>query len=115
MPERPRLFLDTKTTSSTTYVELLSVEVARNAKGVSFLSLSIDPDPNALYEVHIGKVIDITELEMTAMWNVLLEHLTSGVYQGLDAGDPIVVKHRSINAAITVKSGITLAFNEVVV
>jgi len=113
MPERPRLFLDTKETNSISYVELLAAEISMNAKGLSFFSLAIDPDPNARYEIHISRILDAVDLELTAMWGVTFEHLTSGVYQGFSAGDKIVVRHKSVNAAITVKTGITLAMNEV--
>jgi len=115
LPERPRIFLDTKTTDSTEYAELLLVEISSNAKGLSYFVLSIDPDPNALYQIQIARLLTQNDLELTAIWTVSLPHLTSGVYEGFNAGDKIVVRHRSTNAAITVKSGISCEFNEVTV
>jgi len=115
LPERPRMFLDTRTTASTEYVELLTVEISSNAKGVSYFVLSIDPDPNALYQIVIARMLNVNDLELTAIWTVSLPHLTAGVYEGFDAGDKIMIRHKTINAAITVKSGISCEFNEVAV
>ena len=112
--ERPRMLLDTKETNSTTYVDLASVKISDDAKGISYFVLSIDPDPNALYRIIIAKILDTVDLEVTAIWTVTFPHLTSGVYQGFRAGDTILIRHRTTNGAITVKSGISLAFNEVV-
>lgn len=112
--ERPRLFLDTRETDSTEYVELLDAKISEDVKGLSSFSLAIDPDPNALYEMHITRLIDVVDLELTAIWQVTLAHLTSGVYMGFLAADHIVVRHKTTDAAITVKTGITCAFNEVV-
>jgi len=106
--------LDTKTTNSTSYVALLDAKIMEDAKGLSYFSLAIDPDPSARYEIHVGKIMDVVDLELTAMWGVTLEHLSAGVYKGFDAGDRIVVRHKSTDGAITIKSGITLAMNEVV-
>jgi len=114
LPERPRLFLDTRTTNSTSYVTLLDAKIMEDAKGISYFSIGIDPDPNALYELHISKVLDAVELELTAMWGFELAHLTNGVYKGFEAGDHILVKHKSTDSAITIKTGITLAMNEVI-
>ena len=113
--ERARLFLDTKETDSTEYVELLDAKISEDVEGLSFFSLAIDPDPNALYEIHITRVFDGVNLELTAIWQVTFAHLTSGVYTAFKATDHIIVKHKSIEAATTVKSGITCAFNEVIV
>jgi len=115
LPERPRMFLDTRTTASTDYVELLTVEISNNAKGVSYFVLSIDPDPNALYQITIARMLSVNDLELTAIWTVSLPHLTAGVYEGFNAGDKIIVRHKSTNAAVTVKSGISCEFNEVAV
>ena len=112
--ERPRLFLDTRETDSTEYVELLDAKISEDVIGLSFFSLAIDPDPNAVYEIHITRVLDAVNLELTAIWQVTFAHLTNGVYTAFKATDHIVVRHKTTDAAITVKSGITCAFNEVV-
>jgi len=113
--ERPRLWLDTKETDQTTYQSLLDAKISEDVMGLSFFSLAIDPDPNALYEIHITRVFDGVELELTAIWQVTFAHLTQGVYTAFKAADHIIVKHKSTDAAVTVKSGITCAFNEVIV
>jgi len=111
--ERPRMFLDTKTTSSTSYEDLLVVKISPDAKGLSYFCLSIDPDPKALYQITIARLLNQNDLELTAIWTVELNHLTSGVYEGLNAGDTIMVRQRSIDGT-SVKTGITLEMNEVV-
>jgi len=111
--ERPRLFLDTKTTNSTDYVDLVSLQISGNAKGVSYLVLSIDPDPNALYQILIARMLNQNDLELTAIWQTVLPHLTKGVYEGLNAGDNIQVRHKSVSG-VAIKSAISLELNEVV-
>jgi len=111
--ERPRTFLDTRTTSSTSYVDLLVLKISNDAKGVSYFVLSIDPDPNALYQILVAKILQQNDLELTAIWTTTLPHLTKGVYEGLNAGDDIVIRHKSATGA-AVKSGISLEMNEVV-
>lgn len=113
--ERPRLFLQTKETNETEYQELLKAKISEDAKGLSYFSLAIDPDPNALYEMHIPRLLDVVDIELTAIWSVIFQHLTNGVYQGFRAADKILVKHKTTDGAVTVKTGITLAFNEVIV
>jgi len=113
--ERPRVFLGTKSTNKTDYESLVEVEISGDALGISYLTLAIDPDPNALYKVHLGRLMSVTELELTAVWSLLLPHLTFGYYAGLKPGDKILIAHRSKDPTITVKTGFTLAFNEVVV
>jgi hypothetical protein len=76
--------------------------------------LSIDPDPDALYRIIIGKIMNVVELEITSIWTLELPHLTEGVYAGFHRGDRILIQHRSTSSNITVKSGVTLAFNEVI-
>jgi len=111
--ERPRTFLNTLTTSSTTYVDLLTTKISEDAKGLCYFVLSIDPDPNALYQIIIARMLNTNDLELTAIWSVTLPHLTSGVYQGLMAGDQIIIRHKSATGA-SVKTGISLEFSEVV-
>ena len=113
--ERPRLFIQTEETNETDYVELLDAKISEDVKGLAFFSLSIDPDPDARYEIHISKILDEVELELTAIWSVQFAHLTSGVYTAFKATDHIIIRHKSTDAAVTVKSGVTAAFNEVVV
>jgi len=113
MPERPRTFLNTLSTSSTSYVDLLATKISEDAKGLCYFVLSIDPDPNALYQIIIARMLNANDLELTAIWSVTLPHLTSGVYQGLNAGDQIIIRHKSATGA-SVKTGISLEFNEVV-
>lgn len=112
--ERPRMFLDTKTTTSTSYVDLLVTKISNDAKGVCYFVLSIDPDPNALYQIMVARLLNENDLELTAIWTTTLPHLTKGVYEGFQAGDDIVVRHKTIDAAKEVKSGVSLEFNEVV-
>jgi hypothetical protein len=112
--ERPRVFLDTKTTNSTSYDTIFEVMISQDARGLSFFSLAIDPDPNALYRILIGNMLNVVEVELSAVWSLQLPHLTSGVYEGFRAGDRILVQHRSKSSTVTVKTGATLAFNEVI-
>ena len=111
--ERPKFYLTTKTTDSTEYQIVLETEIAKDCKGVSFFTLAVDPDPNALYRIIVGKLMDVTELELTSIWSLNLPHLTTGVYKGLLPGDQIIVWHRSISPDLTVKTGVTCSFNEV--
>jgi len=111
--ERPRMYLDTKSTSSTDYVDLLVLKVSNDAKGVCYFVLSIDPDPNALYQIIVTRLLNQSELELTAIWTSQLPHLTAGVYEGFSAGDDIVIRHKSKTGAV-VKSAVSLEFNEVV-
>jgi len=112
--ERPRIALVTLSTSSTTYVDLLNIEISKDALGVSYFVLSIDPDPKALYKIILARILETNDLEITAIWSVELPHITSGVYKGLKAGDKILIQHKTTDAAVTVKTGLALAFNEVV-
>jgi hypothetical protein len=112
--ERPRFFLDTKATNSTSYETILDVQLSNDIEGLSYFSLAVDPDPKALYRILIGRILNVVEVELTAVWSLELPHLTSGVYLGFDAGDRILIQHRSTDPTVTVKTGATLAFNEVV-
>ncbi|MEM2197261.1 MAG: hypothetical protein QW290_09300 [Sulfolobales archaeon] len=112
--ERPRIFLDTKSTNSTTYVDLLRVQLSPDIKGVSYFILAIDPDPKALYRIMITRILNVIDLELTAIWQVSLPHLTSGVYEGFEPNDYIIVQHKSTDPTVIVKSGVALEFNEVV-
>ena len=112
--ERPRIFLLTKTTNSTDYEEVLSTTVSHDALGVSYFTLSVDPDPNALYQIIIGTIYNTAELEIRDIWTVELPHLTQGFYPGLGPGEAIIIRHRSKDPAITVETALTLAFTEVV-
>jgi len=112
--ERPKVFLKTLSTNSTDYQDLVVVQISTDAQGVSFFVLSIDPDPDALYQILVANLLKEVDLEITAVWTLELAHLTCGVYKGFKAGDSIVVRHKSKSAAVTVKSGVSLAFNEVV-
>jgi hypothetical protein len=114
MPERPRLFLVTKEKAGATYEDVLIVEISPDAKGLSFFSLAVDPDPNARYEMHISNIYDCEDLELTAMWAVVFEHLTSGTYEGFKATDKIIIRHRSTDPNTTVKSCVTCAMSEVI-
>ena len=113
--ERPRLFLDSKETDSTEYVLLLDAKISEDVRGLSFFSLAIDPDPNALYEIHITRVIDAVDVELGAVWSVVFAHLTNGVYTAFKAADHIIVRHKTTEPPTPVKTGITCAFNEVIV
>jgi hypothetical protein len=111
--ERSRSFLKTASTTSTTYVTIVEAEVSRDAKGVSYLSLGVDPDPNALYLIALGRLLNMYDLELTAIWNLLLPHLPDGMYLELRPGDKFLIQHKSATG-VSVKTGLTLAFNEVV-
>lgn len=111
--EKPNLFIKTLSTSSTSPVPLVSVKISEACKGISYFAISIDPDPRALYNILIGRFVDEKDLELTAIWSIELPHLTCGVYTGFQPGDAIVITHRTADPSITVKSGISLVFNEV--
>jgi len=113
MPERPRFYLITSTTNNVNYETILDVGISTDARGISYFTIAMDPDPNALYRITIGSIMTVNELELTAVWSLELPHLTSGVYMGFRPGDRIVIQHRSPNATL-IKTGVTLAFNEVV-
>jgi len=115
--ERPRIFLDTQSTTSREYVALLNVRISNDALGISYLTLAIDPDPNALYRIKIGKIFDVTDVELTAVWALELPHLTKGIYAGFGTGDPIFIAHRvkpTAPSETQIKTSFTCAFNEVV-
>lgn len=113
--ERPRIFLDTKTTNSTDYVDIVKIQISKDAKGVNYFILAIDPDPNALYQILISHLLEVTDLELTAIWQLVLPHLPDGrVYTGFKSGDRIIIRHKSRDATITVKTGFTMQFIEVV-
>lgn len=112
--EKPRVFLLTTSTNSTDYVDVLNTMVSPNVRGVSFFSLSIDPDPNALYQIIIGNLYNSVELKIPDIWTLELPHLTQGFYLGLRPGDAIIIRHRTKDPAITVETALTLAFTEVV-
>jgi hypothetical protein len=113
--ERPRLEGPrTVTTSSTTFEEILRLQLNPDILGISYLSMSIDPDPNARYRIMIGRLLRVEDEELTAIWSLVLPHLTQGFYKGLHAGDFIRIAHRSTNPAVTVKTSYALALNEVV-
>jgi hypothetical protein len=76
--ERPRIFLGTFTTSSTNYEPLVDVRISDDALGISYLTMAIDPDPNALYKIIVGRVMSVNETELTAVWSLHLPHLTYG-------------------------------------
>lgn len=111
--ERPRLALETKTTTSTSYEDIVALKVSDNACGVSYFVLSIDPDPNALYQIIIAKMLHQNDLELTAIWTATLPHLTKGVYDGFLAGDSIIVRHKS-TTGVSIKSSVSLEMSEVV-
>jgi len=92
---------------------LLVLKISNDAKGVCYFVLSIDPDPNALYQIIVTKILNQNNLELTAIWTTSLPHLTKGVYEGFHAGDDIVVRHKSATGA-EVKSAVSLELNEVV-
>lgn len=112
--ERPRMALTTKTTQSTSYETILDMLISTDALGISYFTLAIDPDPNARYRILIGKLMNVVELELTAVWQLSLPHLTQGIYDGFKAGDEILIQHKTTSAAIEVKTGATLEFNEVI-
>jgi hypothetical protein len=115
--ERPRIFLDTQVTSSYEYVAILNTRISNDALGISYLTLAIDPDPNALYRIKVGRIFDVTDIELTAVWSLILPHLTKGVYAGFRAGDPIFIAHRvrpTAPSETQIKTSFTCAFNEVI-
>jgi len=112
--EKPRVFLLTTSTNSTDYVDVLNTTVSLNVRGVSYFSMSIDPDPNALYQIKIGKLYEAFDLKIPDIWTLELPHLTQGFYPGLNPGDAIIIRHRTKDPAITVETALTLAFTEVV-
>ncbi|MEM1525130.1 MAG: hypothetical protein QW618_03200 [Nitrososphaerales archaeon] len=114
MPERPRLALETRSTNNTSYEDVIKLQLSPDIKGVSFLTLAIDPDPNARYRIIIARLLIVVDLELTAVWSISLPHLTSGVYEGFKPGDWIIIQHKSISSTVTVKTGATLQLNEVV-
>ena len=111
--EKPRMFLLTARTNSTDYVDILNTTVSLNARGVSYFTLGIDPDPNALYQIKIGTLYEAFDLEIPALWTVEYPHLTKGFYLGFKPGDAIIIRHRSKDPAITVQTSLTMAFTEV--
>jgi hypothetical protein len=114
MPERPRIFLNTISTGNTRYEDVLNVTISSDALGISYLSLAIDPDPNALYRIVIGSFFNVVDMELTAIWGLELPHLTSGFYSMLKRGDKIIIQHKTKDPAVLVKTSATLVINEVV-
>ena len=114
MPERPRIFLNTVSTGSTKYENVLDVTISSDALGISYLSLAIDPDPNALYRIIVGNLLSVVDIELTAIWGLELPHLTSGFYTMLKRGDKIIIQHKTKDPAVVVKTSATLVVNEVV-
>ena len=112
--ERPRPFLATPTTTSQTYVPILNVTISNDAKGVSALDVGINPDPNALYSIIIGKIMSANELALLVIWDLHLAHIEKEWYQGLSQGDTIQILHRSPSGA-SITSGATIFLSEVVV
>ncbi len=112
--ERPRAALQTKSTNSTDYQPIIRLQLSPDIIGISYLTLGVEPDPNALYKIKVGKILDVIDLELTAIWSLELPHLTEGVYAGFDPNDMIEVWHKSTSSTVTVKSGATCALNEVV-
>lgn len=111
--ERPRPFLVTPTTTSTAYVPCLSITVSNDAKGVSALDVGINPDPNALYQIIIGKIMNANELQIMVIWDLHMAHIDKGWYQGLTQGDVIQISHRS-PTGVSITSGVTVFLSEVV-
>jgi len=111
--QRPRLFLDTFSTNSTAYVDLVKTKISEDALGVNFFTLAIDPDANALYNIIIGNIYKKIDLEITAIFKLELPMLRQGLYQGFYALVPIQVQHKTTDPAITVKTGLTLSLVEV--
>jgi len=114
LPERPRIFLTTTSTGSTKYENVLDVTISSDALGISYLSLAIDPDPNALYRIVIGSFFNVVDIELTAIWGLELPHLTSGFYPVLKRGDKIIIQHKTKDPTTIVKTSATLVVNEVV-
>ena len=112
--ERPRIFLKTVTTNETDYSTIVDIAISHDARGISYFSMAIDPDPKALYLIIIGNFLYEIDLELTAVWKLELPHLTFGIYSGFKAGDRIIVKHKTTDPNTAVKSSATVAFNEVI-
>lgn len=111
--ERPRPFLVSVTTSSVTYVDLINTYVSNDAKGVSALYAGINPDPNAVYRIFIGKIMMVTDVALNVIWDLTMEHIDKGWYQGLTQGDPLLIQVRSPTGVSTTTNA-TLYLSEVV-
>jgi hypothetical protein len=101
------------TTQSTVYVIILDVTINLDVAGVNNFSLSIDPDPNALYSIQIGKILSVTEAPLSAIWSLVLPLVQGMIYEGLVQGDHVTVQHRSPTGQ-SITTGVTAFINEVV-
>ncbi|MEM2185296.1 MAG: hypothetical protein QXO99_08495 [Candidatus Methanomethylicia archaeon] len=116
---KPVFALKNFQTNSTGYVEALKVKISEECYGVNYLTLSVDPDPNALYKIVISKLMDpISDLQLSSIWGITLPQLPTlnnevMVYERLINGDEIKVYVKSINSSIVVKTSITLSMIEV--
>jgi len=110
---RPRLFLDTLSTVNVNYVDLVRTEISKDAKGVNFFTFSLDPDPNALYNIVIGDIYKKLDLALAAVFTLQYPMLLRGLYRGFHALAPILIQHKTTNPAITVTTSFTLSLAEV--
>lgn len=116
---KPVMALKNFQTNSTDYQEVLKIKISEECYGVNYLTLSIDPDPNALYKIIISKLMDpIIDLQLTSIWGITLPQLpilnnNAMVYEKILNGDEIKVYVKSINSSITVKTSVTLSMIEV--
>lgn len=96
MIERPVVRFERETTTSTDFQSVLSYRLSSGILGISYLLLSVNPDPNGSYRVKVGRLLQIEDSPISAVLSIELPR-TEKVYKGIEEGEWIVVEHRSPN------------------
>ena len=86
----PQIFTTTNTASNP--VTIFSYQVPTDIQGVSALSISIVPSPLAYYKLYLGRIMQVGQTRLPAIWELKLEHLTSGVYANIFPGDVFLIQ-----------------------
>lgn len=115
--QRPRPFLIQASTSSTTPVTLLSFQINNDVKGVSALYVGLNPDPNGMYNIQIGKVFNSaiqnpTGISLNVIWQLIMAYIQDGWYAGITQGDTILIQHWS-PTGVSITSEATAFISEV--
>jgi len=68
--EKFRAFIGTYQTNSTNWEKL--IEVTIEGLGITYLNLSIDPDPNGRYRIFVPGVMSVDDKELLGMYVLLV-------------------------------------------
>ena len=87
---------DHTTSSTTSFEPIISFVLPQNLIGVRYFSISIDPNPDSLFNINIGSFLTAKNVRIFSIWNLQLPELETTYYAGFVPNDVITVEHKSL-------------------